>query len=690
MPRVSIIVAPLALLAAVGCSEMPVGSDADAAVDATPMAPEPPAPVAMVCPEGWDTLTEPDGSVICEPWPEGARTTCDPGELLVPGTGCEAIVECDDDTMPVLEDGAVLVRAGSPAGGDGTPAAPFATIHEAIDATERLIALAPGTHVVDRQISNVTIYGACPRNTTVHVTAPVPLSRTTLRSVHVTIAAGARLGVARGIVGFDRVWVSGDEGLIQLLTNGELHAQRVVLEVGSDGNAIYADDGGAITLETATFRGPGTALAVIFEAPEHEPGTVDVTLRDVVVTSGDGIHVRGASFLAEQVVIEDARYALSVLAPATTIRDLVVRRARDLYAVNVADAHGAVLDRIRIEDVRQRALGLVSADGTASDVFVRNAGSAGIVLEDAAFSLSRARVREAAGAGIAVGGAAGRLTASHVDISDIAGAASIAGSGGGVMTERGATTIIDRVRVLDVLSYGLGVDHAWLEASDVSISGVRVQHGQPSASGVGTESATLVLSRADIRDVAENGLFVGSSSATVSDVTITDVITELGTHGTGVVVHAETAAATLTAERVSIERVTQWGLIVWAPGSSAVVDHLTVRDVAQAPCGDTCADTSGGAAIVAYDRATLTVRDFLAEGSTYAGAIAVLNVVARLERGAMHGWDWGLVSDNSTPRNSNRTPGIELVAVDLAGNDTTFGNRDVTIAGPMIGPIGFE
>ncbi|MGF1465879.1 MAG: hypothetical protein ACFCGT_07070 [Sandaracinaceae bacterium] len=93
--------------------------------------------IAWPCPEGWREVTE-GGVTTCDPYPEGGALECPVGEAHFPGeAGCAPIGRaCGDGPFPGVEDldAATLlyVRADAEPGGDGSEAAPFATLTDAL------------------------------------------------------------------------------------------------------------------------------------------------------------------------------------------------------------------------------------------------------------------------------------------------------------------------------------------------------------------------------------------------------------------------------------------------------------------------------------------------------------------------------------------------------------------------------
>ncbi|MCZ7681308.1 MAG: DUF1565 domain-containing protein [Sandaracinaceae bacterium] len=142
-------------------------------------------PTFTPCPEGWREVTDESGPTRCDPYPsEGARTDCPEGQAHFPGEpSCAPISgECAADGWPAGGGEPTLhVRAGAAPGGDGSRAAPLATIADALAraAEGSVIAIASGTYEeVLRITSRVTLRGACASGTRIEASAPSGTSAT--------------------------------------------------------------------------------------------------------------------------------------------------------------------------------------------------------------------------------------------------------------------------------------------------------------------------------------------------------------------------------------------------------------------------------------------------------------------------------------------------------------------------------
>ncbi len=367
----------IVLLSAVACSD-DAAPPADASVDtATVDAPpvdsgplvtpiEEAAPPSFApCPSGWRTTAHPTlGLDVCEPWPASGRATCAAHEIHLPGSaGCQRVGSaCPSDGWPAsLPPGEVLfVRAGAAAGGDGSRAAPFGTVSEALDAAAggTTLALAVGDYDEGVVVSGLhSIVGACAEGVVLHRTdsagglpiievsreASVDLRDVTLRSDRDDLFHATQANVTIRSVVFDGV------GLSQY--------------------------GGEASVEDARFAGP-----------------VSAALSAVSISSVDVAHV------SRLVVTDSDANGVTILGDEVTVSDVAVAHAQSV-GFQVTAAVSATIERVVVEDVMD--LG-VSLDGpmTVADLLVRRvvrsemgvAGGLGTVGD---VTLSRVRVEDA-------------------------------------------------------------------------------------------------------------------------------------------------------------------------------------------------------------------------------------------------------------------------------------------------------
>ncbi|MBI5486709.1 MAG: right-handed parallel beta-helix repeat-containing protein [Deltaproteobacteria bacterium] len=324
--------------------------------DGDPAAP----PLLAPCPPGWRDVSAPGLATVCDPTPEGGVPDCAADEAAFVGDpGCSRIgMDCPvgDWAEDIPGERTVrYVRAGAPAGGDGSRAAPFATIAEAQAGAPRdtVLALSKGTFDEAVELSTgITLWGACVAETIVACSTPSaadPTIRidgygTTVRNLRV---GGRRTGIAavgRRSVQLEGVLVEGvdDVGLL-VATGATVTGHDVVVRDtqpratdSRHGRGLDVETGAQVELARAVFEG-NHELSVT----SLEPGTV-VTLTDVAVrdtelratdgTGGIGLAVQsGGRAEIRRGVFEgciDAAVGVSFAGSLAVLTDVVVRDAR--------------------------------------------------------------------------------------------------------------------------------------------------------------------------------------------------------------------------------------------------------------------------------------------------------------------------------------------------------------------------
>jgi len=301
------------LVAALACGSEPSAPIADSGVDPDggtvgyePVPPEAPqVPRLTPCPQGWREVVDADDASIatCDPWPETGREDCAIDEAHFPGgAGCEAIgTPCPaGDFAEDLPAGAVVyVRAGTGAGGDGSLAAPFGAIADALATAVpgAIVALSKGTFDEIVTISSpVTIWGACPAETLVGSTAPadaasiaIDVSDTVeIRNLRVE---GARWGVDllpdAGPVTIEGVVFSSNVGeAIVAEADTTLTLRRVAvldtnaIDTGDFGSALQAEYRASVDVDGAVLDGNHAEAVILYDPGTHLVARNGVALFD--------------------------------------------------------------------------------------------------------------------------------------------------------------------------------------------------------------------------------------------------------------------------------------------------------------------------------------------------------------------------------------------------------------------------
>lgn len=465
-------------------------------------------PVLTPCPEGWRErqAETPDGVATCDPWPEGGPVTCAADEAHFPGDpGCTRIgTACPAGEWPddLPADRPILyVRAGGGPGGDGTQAAPFGTIAEAMvtPSPDTIVALGKGTF--DEAVvlpTGVTLWGACVAQTVVASSSPTQWAGTLM-------VAGTDTAVNNLQVGGDRygVRVEGADVTVDL---------RNVLIARAEGMGLLVLDGASVTLRTVVVRGT---------RPRRSDGGL-----------GRGIELQsGAQVTGARVVIE-ANLELGVVTwdPATllsltdvAIRDTEGRAVDGRLGRGLLVQAGSAVELTRVVIERNREVGVLAWEPgtrlTLVDVVVRDtrarasdgAMGHGLQVNDGARAeVTRGLFARNRTASIVAAEVGTRLTLTDVVIRDTRGRESDSRMGRGLQVQTGAAAEAVRLsleRNLDVGIFASGAQTTVVLA-DVAIMETREQAcavstclgfgagmGIASATGAAVELTRFLISR---------------------------------------------------------------------------------------------------------------------------------------------------------------------------------------------------
>jgi parallel beta helix pectate lyase-like protein len=311
-----------------------------------PVAPSP--PVLTPCPDGWSpNANPPSDATACEP-PVGTASCAAGAAELLPETGCAPIgAACPrGEWSEALPRGAPVryVRAGAPAGGDGSIGAPFATISDAIAGATPGSVIAIGRGSFRENIAlppGVALIGACAAATTI---AGVVLARAGAGEIRdLAIAETTTTGASIRAIGpatslaLSGVEVRGGRGLgLAAESASEISIRGSALRDNAQGG-LFLTGGARADVTRTSFERNGRAQILATAAT--------ATLTDVIVRDGPslGVHagesaridIRRAALLSNHgagiAAIDRARVTLS---------DGLVRRTLDLglFRRNVSGA----------------------------------------------------------------------------------------------------------------------------------------------------------------------------------------------------------------------------------------------------------------------------------------------------------------------------------------------------------------
>lgn len=543
-----------------GGDRAPGDASADAGPDAAAAIVAPPEPPSLgPCPAGWRTIAgDPD---TCEPWPEGGRHPCGIGEAhFVGGDGCAPVGDrcpAGDYAEDLPAGGDVrYVRAGAPAGGDGSFESPFATISEAMavagDGTT--IALATGTYdepVVLR--AGVTLLGACAAGTHIRTSSP------SLVRQGVVTASGARTSIRNVTVGGAR------EGIV-VSSDAGLEVRGVVVD-GALASGVSVFPGGRLTgselvvLDTTPAeRTWGYGIAV---APE---GAVDLARVSIERSTSSALAVLGAEVILADVLLLD---------PQPQMAD-----GRLGTAVEASGGASVTLRRAAVEGAHDRAL-MVSEPGTR------------LVLEDAVVRGTRPRASDDGGGNAAFAFDGAVLALSRVLLVDHREAAIL------------ASDVDTRVELTDVVVWGTRG-----RASDSGGgSAVALQAG-----------VAATITRAQLEDNRGITLFVsGASTVTLTDVTVRATGSEETDQRFATGLQAQDGSA-VEGERVLVADNRGSGVTAIGAGSRLRLLDARIAGTLERECAaSTCPGLGFGDGAIAAADGAIELERFVVEGCARAG-----------------------------------------------------------------------
>ena len=546
------------------------------AAGAPPLEPSP----EHACPEGFRTERTDTGIVSCRPWPEGGPATCTGAEAHFPGEpGCARVGSaCPSGEWPEgLPSDRPIVYVRSGAAGDGTQARPYGSVGFAVSRAPAgaVVAVAKGTYDEPRVdlFSDVSVWGACPEETI--LSSSVVSEEDTLVGAflgdgelrNLTVRAPGTMGiyVAMGVtVHLEDVVVDAASGYGLYVTGAgtTVTAEDVIVRdvttfaSGTGGSAVQVIDGGRLTLRRASLeRAAQIALTVAYGAE----GTFErVALRDSI---GDAPVVRAGTAMAVQE------------------GGLATLTASAVWGHPRGGLLSAIGSELTVRDVAIEDIGALD-DGTASGLEVR----VGSTLDARFVLVERAR------GGAVVASEDGAYTLEDLVVRDTRPASDFDFAGTGMSLEGESRATVRRALFEGNHRGGIVTRPGTrLHATDLVVRDTRASGPRGLGLGLTFFGAENVIERAIIeRSTLEGAAVSGEgTTATLRDVVIRDTRgePELGVYGRGLEANL---GASLTGERVLLERNREVSLFVVDPGSTARITDLLIRDSLGQECGEAC------------------------------------------------------------------------------------------------------
>ncbi len=490
---------------------MPDAGPPDATSEVVPESPAP--PVLTPCQPGWREETS-ESATTCSPWPETGRAECTGVEAHFPGEpGCRAIgTPCPTGDFP--DDApadAIFVLAGA-TGGDGSRAAPYGSIREAVRAAafDATILVGPGTY--DEAVAplrQLTLRGVCPERTVLTNTAnDVPVlsvdgAEVTVANLSIRDAEGsAILGQqAATTLHVDSVLIESVRFTgIGVIEGAHLEAQDLIVRGmrsrtdGRFGRGVDLEYGGTANIVRAVFEGARSEAIFVGEdsALTLEDSLLEGTLPQMADGSfGEGILVQsaGTAEVRRSVVSNNRGAGLGAFDEGSRIvvEDSVIQGTQ-VY-----------------EDDETTGFGLGLEEGATCEarrVLLTENAEANVLVEAATLSLEDVVARDASG----------RPNGSN---------------GRGIQAQGGATLTLTRVLSEHNREVGLQALGSMVSGEDVVVQDTRGDDLRGDiARGIGAESNSIVeLTRVRVTHVGELGIagFGSGTRVTVSEVEVSDL-----------------------------------------------------------------------------------------------------------------------------------------------------------------------
>jgi len=545
------------------------------------------------CPSGWYETTD-DGIANCTAYPPEGRASCGVGEAHFAGEpSCRPIGDAcpvGDFATDLPTDGPLIyVLAGAAAGGDGTLAAPHASLSDV-----GWSALAPGTTVALGRGSyegtlplkpGIRVVGACVEQTILTgVDAPV-------RAVVSVTGMGEPAELANATI-------SGAPQIGAVADVGSLSLTGVVIDGTAGMGACSNDSRGTLMMADTVIRNVRQDAGGLF---------------------GRGVNVQGGRLEATRLVVERARevgifllgVGTSAVVADTTVVDTLARPTGE-GGFGMDILAGAEMNASRVVLAGNRDIGLhVSGDGShmvAEDLVVRDTeprgnrmGGRGVQVDSGAhFEGTRVVVSRNSLGGFLVAHPGSEADLAGILVRDTRPQPRDLAWGNGLQAQEGAQLRGNGIAILRSRLIGLGVAG---EDTIVTVSDVLIRDTQPQESdrlyglGVGVYlGAVLSVERL----VVDRAFEIGALAASNGRLTLTDAVVTgiepaacdcaLGTFG-----HALAAAGgSISARRFSVHHTAGCGLFVGATLGYPGVPELDAMDgVVEATSIGACIQVDG-------------------------------------------------------------------------------------------------
>ena len=451
--------------------------------------PDPPMPPVLTpCPAGWAEIDLGDGSPItCDPYPAPPVAPCGRGEAHFVGEpGCAPIgPPCPVDGWPtdLPSDRPILyVSALAGPGGDGTLAAPYTAITDAIAASppSAVIAVAPGTYTGSLVLDTVglSIAGAC-MDVIIEGSMRNPVIN--MRSSTAELSNLTLIGGREGLI----AW----ESTVQLRSIEIAPGATELLQAAVWGRAS------TITADSLVLRGPMNdgLIATTDASIELRRALIDGAMQS-------GVSLTNSSMSAESTALRD--YGL-----ADATGSAIFSHGVSELTLSSSAIENGLGEPVLTADESQITIVDSTIVGPPLDADAPLGGTA--VIGPGSLTLERVSISRLRGGGIIVAVGA-RLDARDVVVRDTV-SATTGNAGHGIEVADGATASLERVLVDRATAVAFLVDgrETVVDATDLVVTATHGDRVGTFGRAIQVQSGgVMTLLRAELRDNREAAVVV--------------------------------------------------------------------------------------------------------------------------------------------------------------------------------------
>lgn len=686
-----------------GCGAGGAPSAGDASVEAgvvigPPAAPASPEAPRMTCAPGWRASID-AGVSICEPWIEDAAPRCGASEIASVGgpSDCLPALACPAGDWPDdVPTDAVYVRAGA-VGGDGSRAAPFATLAQALAraASTGTVVLGAGEYAEWARVDGTpTIRGVCPeRVRVIDPATPAQAAIVVNARAHPRISGLTLTGASHALwllegasASIDGVVLRAPQPIL-LEADATLDASAARIDATSTArSAIVAFPGASVSLAHAHVSGGDAGVRAAPARGATGGGDATIAITDSAILDTHDALFGGVSGTLERVAIERVASGLLVL-PGHEL-SLTDVRARGIHGdAGFLGVFGTVhLRRVAIATIdgtttSAAAIAVSRIDGAAvhldgSDVALVHGANVALSIGDSdAVVLDHVALVDVAG-GLDQRGGAVTLSDVRIDSHGPAGADperpghDVSVAGGTLALDRAQLTLTEAGRPAALLVQSPGV----VVAHDVATHGGIGMVAQCEGAGCDRSLVTLDVTRASVQSAREFGVEVLGARAAIADLSVDGVAFADGVvPGLGVVAAAD---GTIDLTRADVRGVEGAGLAALQNGVLRGAGITSVGSSAVVRTGE--AERHWGDGLVCGSSGSMSLDAIDVRSAERAGLVVSFDCAPSRWTGTITGCAIGVLTDEH-PAAATDFSGIVL-------SDDGVSYDSLTLAIPVVDP----